>query len=377
MSDRVVVNPGDLESTAKLMGIARGDLQLLARRVVSDDMPEMPASITAQVRTGAARTSATLFRHSNELEQVASDLHRRARWAELTSAYELKYGVPPSLIVLRSLWRDLSSPSLRDLSNANLLRRLGTLPFSLRSIAGAPAWIENYNTAVDMFGPVAVGDQLTLSTAAEATMYEHFPTWNNGWFGTRIISSLPEDGRVARLLSNAARVSPFLNKANVIVSGATTVWGGYETFNDIRSHKGGEKIAVDATGTVLSGSMAVYSGYLALTLAPPPVLVGIVVAAAIAWGSAEAWQHRKAIEHVVVAGSKAAAKGAAWYWEHTTVEGLAWHYRHDIGHVLNDGKDIAASAASSAYDTGKHVAGSAYKEGKHLLHDAEPWHWHM
>lgn len=99
MSGRIVVNLRDLLSAGKLMGTAQGEFQLLARKIASDPMPGMPPAIAAQVRSGVGRTSAALFRHASELDEVVSEFHRRAKWAELANACT----EPVTLTTLRRL----------------------------------------------------------------------------------------------------------------------------------------------------------------------------------------------------------------------------------------------------------------------------------
>lgn len=89
---RILVNPSDLESAAKLMQSARGELQLLARKVANDSMPEMPAAIAAQVLSGTGAASTNVLKRSEELEQVSGDLLRRARLAELTNSFDIALG---------------------------------------------------------------------------------------------------------------------------------------------------------------------------------------------------------------------------------------------------------------------------------------------
>jgi hypothetical protein len=341
MSDRIVVNPGDLESTAKLMGSARGELQMLARQVASDANPEMPPDITARVRTGTAHVSATLFRSSNELEAVAGGLILRAMWAQMTSGYETGLGKRATLSELRQL-RKL-------ISNVPLLIRTAILPSTIYGYFKFLPFVGDWNSWVRASVPIEEeGGQLTLAAVSRQALNENHPgVLNNSWLGRWLAANLPEDSYLAKFLGDASRATPFFRVVGTIGGVAATAYGGYSIVRDIQLHKSKDKLAVDATGTAFSASTvaALMLCAAGTTSEIPPLAIGIVVATGVMYAGAVGYQHRKTLE-----------RAAVWYWEHATVDGLAYHYRHEIGHVLDKGTNIA----SSTYDEAKDLADSAY-----------------
>jgi hypothetical protein len=88
---------------------------------------------------------------------------------------------------------------------------------------------------------------------------------------------------------------------------------------------------------------------------------GAVIVTGVAWGGAEAWQHRDAIGHglkkaggfVVDAGEK----GAEFAWN-TSAPGILYNNRHAIVHTLDSGVDLAGKGLSEA-GSGLSKVGSA------------------
>ncbi|MGA9763035.1 MAG: hypothetical protein WBQ14_11515 [Gaiellaceae bacterium] len=341
MSGRIVVDPGDLIAAATLMGTARGDLQLLARKIATDPKPEMPANIAAQVRTRTGHVSAALRNRSNELEAEAGDLSLRALWAAATSGYAAGLGKRVTLSELRTL-RKL-------ISNVPLLISLGILPSRLKGYIEFLPSIRNWNYWIGAGVPVEEeGGQLTLTAIAQAELNENHPgVFNNSWLGRSLAKALPDDSYLAKLLGNASRATPFFRRVGIAGGLVSTGYGAYSTANDIGLHKGGEKIAVDVTGTAFSASTtaALMLCAAGATSEIPPLAIGIVVATGIMYAGAVGYQHRKILKHAAV-----------WYWEHGTLEGIAFHHRREIGHVLDKGTDLAGSG----YHKAKDLAESAY-----------------
>lgn len=358
------------------MGTARGDLQLLARKIATDAEPEMPANIAAQVRTRTGHVSAALRNRSNELEAEAGDLSLRALWAAITSAYKVRLG------------RQLTLHDLRTLAS---LARLGTV-YQLTKL------VRNLNVIVSwtkVAPSAAEGAQLTLTAEAFANWSKNFPIFSNSLLARATAKSVPADSRIALLLRN----SKFFTKVGIVGNAALAGWSGYEAVEDYRHDRGGDKLAVDSTSALMSASIT------ALLIAPCPATAIIACVAGLAWTGAEIYMHRNTIKHVAVTAVKKAIDIEIWKWKHLTLEGLAWHYRHEIAHVLNHGADLASTAAhksedlasslydgsrrlvheggnmaNSAYHHGTHIAESAKKEGKQIiktiiLHPPEPWKW--
>jgi hypothetical protein len=130
-----------------------------------------------------------------------------------------------------------------------------------------------------------------LATWATQQMLEHFPTFNNGIVGglaAKTVGKLPNVGPLGEFLGDARRATPFFTKVGIGTGVVGTGLGGYHIYKDIAGHQGGDQLASDITGTAFSGATV------AFLVAPNPVTGGAVIVTGVAWGGAEAWQHRDA-----------------------------------------------------------------------------------
>ncbi|MGA9760890.1 MAG: hypothetical protein WBQ14_00485 [Gaiellaceae bacterium] len=100
---RIVVNPRDLRATAKFMNTAWCELRPIPSYVDGGDRPEMPPPIAAEFQAVNDYCGAVIRESLNELESIFGELHRRALWAELVSAYEHHFDAPFTLTALRHL----------------------------------------------------------------------------------------------------------------------------------------------------------------------------------------------------------------------------------------------------------------------------------
>ena len=161
--------------------------------------------------------------------------------------------------------------------------------------------------AVRCGGPelAARGAGLSARVWATQQMLEHFPTFNNGKVGglaTTVVGKLPNAGPLSEFLGDAGRATPFFTKVGIGAGVIGTGLGGYHIYKDIAQHKGGDQLASDITGTAFSGSTV------AFLVAPNPVTGGLVIVTGLAWGGAEAWQHREAIGHGLKKGGRFAGR---------------------------------------------------------------------
>jgi len=186
----------------------------------------------------------------------------------------------------------------------------------------------------------AVAPGSPLASWADRLALEHFPTWNNGLLGKAAGAGLRRlpgpPGAAGRFLGDASRATPFFTKVGIGTGVIGTGLGAYHIYGDIAHHKSGEQLASDITGTAFSGATV------AFLVAPNPVTGGAVIVTGVAWGGAEAWQHRRAIGH--------AAKNAAEFVWDTSAPGVLWNNRHAIGDALDTGVDLAGDGLKEAGD---------------------------
>jgi uncharacterized protein YukE len=229
-----------------------------------------------------------------------------------------------------------------DWNTALLFFRLGTTASLLPAVAKSLPFI----AAAQSWERVAPGSP--LASWATQQMLEHFPTFNNGTAGgiaTTIVGKLPKAGPLSDFLADAGRATPFFTKVGIGTGVIGTGLGGYHIYKDISGHKGGDQLATDITGTAFSGATV------AFFVAPNPVTGGAVIVTGIAWGGAEAWQHRAAIGHGLKKAGEfavdAGKKGAEFAWN-TSAPGILYNNRHAIVHTLDSGVDLAGKGLSEA-----------------------------
>ena len=222
-------------------------------------------------------------------------------------------------------------------NDALLPFRLGSSASLLPSVYRAIPFIQ----AAQSWERVAPGSP--LAGWATQQMLEHFPVFNNGKVGgvaATVLGKVPTTSRLGEFLGDAGRATPFFTKVGIGAGVIGTGLGGYHIYTDVTQHKSGDQLASDITGTAFSASTV------AFLVAPNPVTGGAVIVTGIAWGGAEAWQHREAIVSGVKKGGEflvdAGEKGAELAWD-TSPPGILWNNRHAIAQTFNDGVDLAGS----------------------------------
>jgi hypothetical protein len=211
----------------------------------------------------------------------------------------------------------------------------------------------------------AVAPGSPLASWATQLMFERFPTWNNGLAGRgagAFLSRFPGKAGVAgEFIGDAGRATPFFTKVGIGTGIVGVGLGGYNITRDITQHKSGDQLASDITGTAFSGATV------AFLVAPNPVTGGAVIVTGLAWGGAEAWQHREAIGHAAKKTGEflvgAGEDAGKFIWD-TSAPGVLWNNRHAIGHALDSGADLAES--------GLHTAESGLGKVGHALN---PMNW--
>jgi hypothetical protein len=229
-----------------------------------------------------------------------------------------------------------------DWNTALLFFRLGTTASLLPSVYKSLPFV----AAAQSWQRVAPGSP--LASWATQQMLEHFPTFNNGKAGGAaafVVGKLPNAGPLSEFLGDAGRATPFFTKVGIGTGIVGTGLGGFHIYKDIKDHKSGDQLATDITGTAFSGSTV------AFLVAPNPVTGGAVIVTGLAWGGAEAWQHRKAIGHALKTSGEfvvhAGEKGAELAWN-TSAPGILYNNRHAIVHTLDSGVDLAGKGLSEA-----------------------------
>ncbi|HEV8686726.1 MAG TPA: hypothetical protein VGQ84_05580 [Gaiellaceae bacterium] len=107
---RIVINPADLRRGSKRLVGAGVDLKTLAGRLQSEPRPVMPADIAGDVTGVIQRVAQQLSRLIHPIQDSATELERRAFWAEI--ADQLAAGYPLSGAQLKQFMEGLRDQTL-------------------------------------------------------------------------------------------------------------------------------------------------------------------------------------------------------------------------------------------------------------------------
>jgi hypothetical protein len=304
-----------------------------------------------QAEQDAAAASGELDRLRRRAEQINEQIRMRARVTAGT-VNAAGGGLPRVDFPQASAAAKNGGGGGFDWNTALLFFRLGTTASLLPAVYKSLPFV----AAAQSWQRVAPGSP--LASWATQQMLEHFPTFNNGKVGglaTTVVGKLPNAGPLSEFLGDAGRATPFFTKVGIGAGVVGTGLGGYHIYKDIAQHKGGDQLASDITGTAFSGSTV------AFLVAPNPVTGGLVIVTGLAWGGAEAWQHREAIGHALKKGGEfvvdAGEKAAEFAWN-TSAPGILYNNRHAIVHTLDSGVDLAGKGLSEA-ESGLSKLGSA------------------